>query len=172
MQNYHTQKKMVIAVLSVICLCLAAGLIYYLGYIDRSPAPSAIAADNSVNEPKVTVPSITVSEDNSTGEQTPGTGNEQDKESDGEKPKNPEEEKPPEKPTVTDEKDLTNPSKPPDYTPEQKNPDAKTDTPKGGDKKDGKIFVPGFGWVEDSGESNTQSETDNGQHNGNKVGEM
>lgn len=181
MKNYNTQKKIVIAALSLICLCLAAGLIYYLGYIDHSPAPPVISEDASGTVPEVTVPPITVpdndaaTKDSGTIAQSTGTDTTpppQDGTPSGEKPKTPEEAIPPAPPKMTDEKALTDPAKPPEYTPQQTKPDTKTDKPKSGDKKDGKIYVPGFGWVEDSGESNTQSDTDNGQHNGNKVGEM
>lgn len=44
----------------------------------------------------------------------------------------------------------TNPSKPPTYKPEDTTV-SKPAEPKGGEKKDGKIYVPGFGWVENHG---------------------
>lgn len=159
MKNYNTQKKIVIAALSVICLCLAAGLIYYLGYIDRSQVPPAGITENTdVTAPEVTVLPLAVpsndasKQDKSTGEQNSGADTTvQDKTPPEQKPKTPEEAVPPAPPTVKDEKALTDPVKPPEYTPEQTKPSTETDTPKSGDKKDGKIYVPGFGWVEDKG---------------------
>jgi|GEM_PF-6691479 len=53
---------------------------------------------------------------------------------------------PPEPPKVDEDK-ATDPERPPEYTPEQKKPNEKPDEPTGGEKKDGQIYVPGFGWM-------------------------
>lgn len=53
----------------------------------------------------------------------------------------------------------------PEELPKQK------DEPKGGDKKDGKIYVPGFGWIDDIGEGEGTKAEDM-YENGNKVGNM
>lgn len=44
--------------------------------------------------------------------------------------------------------------------------------PKGGEKKDGKIYVPGFGWVKDNGGGTEVKPVDDMYENGNKIGEM
>jgi len=44
--------------------------------------------------------------------------------------------------------------------------------PKGGEKKDGKIYVPGFGWVKDNGGDTEVKPVDDMYENGNKIGEM
>lgn len=53
-------------------------------------------------------------------------------------------------------------------------PDADTkkkeNEPQGGETKDGKVYLPGFGWVTDTGGSGTIA--DDMYENGNKVGEM
>lgn len=58
------------------------------------------------------------------------------------------------KPTEPPKEVLTDSSKTPDgqEVDENKKPvnPESSDTPKSGDKKDGKIYVPGFGWVEDN----------------------
>lgn len=56
------------------------------------------------------------------------------------------------------------------YTPpveEPKNPDK----PQGGEQKDGKIYVPGFGWIDDVGDGQG-STVDDMYENGNKIGDM
>lgn len=53
----------------------------------------------------------------------------------------------------------------PEETPKKK------DEPQGGDKKDGKIFVPGFGWIDDIGEGEGTKAEDM-YENGNKIGNM
>ena len=56
------------------------------------------------------------------------------------------------------------------YTPpaeEPKNPDE----PQGGSQKDGKIYVPGFGWIDDVGDGQG-STVDDMYENGNKIGDM
>jgi len=47
-------------------------------------------------------------------------------------------------------------------------------TPKAGDKKDGKIYVPGFGWIEDNGGGGSGTTVGNpgDELTGNKVGSM
>ncbi len=59
----------------------------------------------------------------------------------------------------------------PEETPEYVEPETEK-TPQGGEQKDGMFYVPGFGWIEDSGKPNSSVPTDNGLHNGNMVGEM
>lgn len=48
------------------------------------------------------------------------------------------------------------------------------DTPKSGDKKDGKIYVPGFGWIDDNGGGGSGTTVGNpgDELTGNKVGSM
>lgn len=45
-------------------------------------------------------------------------------------------------------------------------------TPKAGDKKDGKIYVPGFGWIEDNGGGGSGTTAVDMYENGNKIGDM
>ena len=45
-----------------------------------------------------------------------------------------------------------------------------TDKPQGGEKKDGKVYLPGFGWVTETGGSGTTA--DDMYENGNKIGNM
>jgi len=55
---------------------------------------------------------------------------------------------PPEKPKV--QGDATDQSKPPEYKPEDTTV-TKPSEPMAGEKKDGKIYVPGYGWIKDEG---------------------
>ena len=61
---------------------------------------------------------------------------------------------PPKPPAVKDEVQLTNPDKKPEYEETDTKIPQDSGTPKNGDKKDGKIYIEGFGWVDgDGGES-------------------
>ena len=52
-----------------------------------------------------------------------------------------------------------------------KKPDTtQTNKPQGGEKKDGKIYLPGFGWVTETGGSGTTA--NDMYENGNKIGKM
>ena len=84
----------------------------------------------------------------------------------------PEFEKPePPAPPKVDEDKATDPEKPPEYTPEQKKPNKEPEKPTGGEKKDGQIYVPGFGWMEDKGTgSGTGEVAENMNPNGNIIG--
>lgn len=80
---------------------------------------------------------------------------------------------PPAPPKIEDEKTLTNPDKEPAYEPEQtevKPQETPSDTPKHGDKKDGKIYINGFGWVDDEGGGGIGYTDDGMYQNGNKIG--
>lgn len=81
---------------------------------------------------------------------------------------------PPEPPKIEDEETLTNPDKEPTYEPEQTEvkPQAETpsDTPKHGDKKDGQIYINGFGWIKDEGGGGIGYTDTEMYQNGNKIG--
>ncbi len=81
---------------------------------------------------------------------------------------------PPAPPQIEDEEMLTNPDKEPTYEPEQTEvkpqPEIPSDTPKHGDRKDGMIYINGFGWIKDEGGGGI-GYTDNEMYqNGNKIG--
>lgn len=50
------------------------------------------------------------------------------------------------------------------------NPPPQSNEPKGGEIKDGKVYLPGFGWVPETGGSGTKA--DDMYENGNKIGTM
>lgn len=80
---------------------------------------------------------------------------------------------PPESPKIEDEEMLTNPDKEPTYEPEQtevKQPETPSDTPKHGDRKDGMIYIDGFGWIVDEGGGGEGEYLDGMYENGNKIG--
>ena len=78
----------------------------------------------------------------------------------------------PKKPTVSDSSSLTNSSKKPTYSKEQTHPNQSVSQPKTGDKKNGMIYVDGFGWVKDEG-GGAVGETIDGDGDINKqVGQM
>ena len=83
------------------------------------------------------------------------------------------ESKPPEPPKLEDEAALTNPTKEPNYEPAQTEiiPDGKTEnTPLHGEKKDGKIYINGFGWITDEGGGGDGVADSEMYQNGNKIG--
>lgn len=57
------------------------------------------------------------------------------------------------------------------YTPPAEEPQ-NPDEPQGGSQKDGKIYVPGFGWIEDNGGGGSGTTADDMYENGNKIGDM
>ena len=84
------------------------------------------------------------------------------------------------KPPEPSQEAKTNPSQKPDgekvdkSTPAATKPDSNTSssTPKSGDKNDkGQVWVPGFGWVDNSGD-NVGTKADDMYENGNKIGDM
>ncbi|MCM1299945.1 MAG: hypothetical protein NC203_07415 [Firmicutes bacterium] len=78
-------------------------------------------------------------------------------------------------PEIEDKEALTDPAEPPQYESEQVEikpqvTEAPSDTPQHGDKKDGMIYINGFGWIPDEG-GGSKSEYAGGMYeNGNKIG--
>ncbi len=78
-------------------------------------------------------------------------------------------------PEIIDEVALTNPAEPPKYESEQveikpQTTEPPSDTPKHGDKKDGMIYINGFGWVVDNGGGGVNEYVYDMYENGNKIG--
>ena len=78
-------------------------------------------------------------------------------------------------PEIADTAALTNPAESPKYESEQieikpQTPEPPSDTPKHGDKKDGMIYINGFGWVVDNGGGGTNEYVYDMYENGNKIG--
>lgn len=198
-KDYNTKKKATIIALSLTAVCLAGGLFYYVGTLNNSEPPTLPTQTPPSTESQIVVPEIKPdgtqgSTDNSaTISGTPSVeGDVQDKPSDG-KPKTTEEATPPAEPPKTEDgKDKTppktpdtstpntdknheftpeNPSKPPEYKPEQTKPNQDTGKPKDGDKKDGKIYVDGFGWITDTN-GNVEVEDAPNAGTGKPVGDM
>lgn len=165
--------------------------------LPTAPVESQPTTESQIVVPGIKPEGTQGSTDNS-GSTTNGTpsvdGDVQDKPSDG-KPKTPEEATPPaEPPKTTDGEDKTpaknpdkpssgtgtdkdheftpeNPSKPPEYKPEQTAPNSDAGKPKDGDKKDGQIYIEGFGWIKDEGGGSDVKEGDF-DITGEKVGDM
>lgn len=76
-------------------------------------------------------------------------------------------------PKIEDEKALTDPTKEPTYSSEQTTvttPDTPSGTPKHGDRKDGMIYINGFGWIKDEGGGGEGEYLEDMYENGNKIG--
>lgn len=129
--------------------------------------------DKAEKEKGVKVPPIKIPDTQSTNKNGVDKGTEQTIQKDVEKPKEPTKEQ------------LTNPTQKPngekviepptnvDHEKVEKPVELpkKKDEPKGGDTKNGKVFVPGFGWIDDIGEGEG-SKAEDMYENGNKVGTM
>lgn len=171
-KSYTAKKKAVITALSLVAVCLAGGLFYYISNMGGQP-PETPAESTPPAEVEVFVPEIKpettpeVKQDGNTSEVTPSETPEQpappasnepqgqvSKPSDG-KPKSPSEAVPPSSP-------------PPANSPKT---EPKQEQPQGGEKKDGKIFVPGFGWIDDEGGGSDVHEAPNAG-TGEPVGDM
>lgn len=173
MKNYTVKKKIVIASLALVAIVLAGGLWVYMDSMTGKVPDTTMAGEPSGTEvQEITVPEIKPSEKpSSSSATTPDTkppsgagdspststdAGQQQKPSDG-KPKTQDEATPPPKPesapTETHEPSITADSQtPPSSEPAPAKPE--NSTPKSGDKNDnGDIYVPGFGWIPDSGEN-------------------
>lgn len=192
--EYNKKKRIVIITLSALAVCLAGGLFWYMGTLGNNQPPVVQTESQPEQEPTVTLPEIKkestteqntsatetmleaerTSEPETESSSTAGTvaGDVQAKPSE-DKPKSPAEATPPAEPP----KDITENSAPienpddsgqcqPEHTPQ---PEA--DQPQGGERQNGKIYVPGFGWIEDEGGGSNVHEAPNAG-TGEPVGEM
>ena len=78
-------------------------------------------------------------------------------------------------PEIADNAALNNPAEPPKYESEQieikpQVTEPPSDSPNHGDKKDGMIYINGFGWVVDNGGGGTNEYVYDMYENGNKIG--
>jgi len=177
-KDYNTKKKMMIGGLSLVAVCLVVGLLYFSGAAGRQAKTPATTSSTS-SEPEVVVPETTQpeatlpEESGTTGKDTISSSQSetsaapassaaqsqtQSKPSDG-KPKTRSEATPP---ATAPDKSSGSSSK----------GSTKQNQPQGGEKRsDGAVYVPGFGWVENSGEQNrTESAPNAGT--GDPVGDM
>lgn len=182
-KEYNKKKKVTIIALSLAAICLAGGLFYYMGTLDNAKPPVSQTESQPSSEVQVIVPEIkpegTVSTDSPTSstdepeatEGTPTVTDDVQEKPSADKPKSPTEATPPtEAPAETDKAPVENPDTSGTCQPEH-TPQPDTNQAQGGEKQDGKIYVPGFGWVEDSGEENTTTVAPNAG-TGDPIGDM
>lgn len=183
-----TQKGLLVSGLAVLCIVLAVALFSFVGG-DGEKSKADIAENDTgtsvtVNDIKsndkteVTIP-VTTEAPATTGSQVQGNENvvvDTEKRQNVEVPLTKPTEKlaEPEKPVVKDETETKNPDKPPVYDKQQTTVEPKSSEPKSGDKKDGKVYIPGFGWVKDEGggSKSIKMGNDGDKLTGNKVGQM
>lgn len=179
-KNYKNKKRVTIIILSILAVCLAVGLIWYVGTLGKAELP-LVEPEVPATETTVTVPEI-----NTTGTIEPGqepeseqgtvpetepeetqteTGELSTDETSGEetatvpaeartdgKPQSPKDAVPPTAPPAETESTaaLENPDGDGNCQPEHTQP--QEEQPQGGDTDPvGAIYVPGFGYIESSG---------------------
>lgn len=179
-KDYNKKKYIMIASLSVLACCLVGGLVWYLGTIKKEALP--VIQEEKKSEVTVTIPEILVNLDEQqsetkTSSQTENTEEKGQKEPQKneqettevriqeekqskpshDKPKSPSEVTPPSESPVNTESivSIENPDEnglcQPEHMPQQK-----AEELQGGETQpDGAVYVPGFGWIEDSKEENS-----------------
>lgn len=190
-KNYKNKKRVTIIILSVLAVCLFAGLVWYVGTMGKAELP-LVEPEAMEPETTVTVPEIDTTE-TMEPEKEPESGPEQGREpaaETGQTETQPETEKPSTEETSGEEtatvpaetqpvrtdgkpqspKDAVPPAAPPaetESTAAVENPDGdgscqpehtkpQENQPQGGDTNpEGAVYVPGFGYIENSG-SNEQ----------------
>lgn len=174
-KEYDKTKKLVIGGLAIVAVCLVVGLCWYLGTIGHNEAQEEALVETATDDIKVTVPETTVP----VGERTDELEETEDSEAENtlveedaeQKPQTKEEAQQPEsKPEVTDDNAVNNSGKAPQYEPEVTQPQQPQDPP-GGTNSGGKIYVPGFGYVDDPGVPAGESAGSDGDWN-KQVGDM
>lgn len=195
-KDYGSKKKAAIAALSLVAFCLAGGLFYYVSTLNDTvppnPAENTPTVETEVIVPEIKtedLPAASMPETSTAPESNPAeeAGKEQNEPTgsttsadngdtvekpSGGKPKSPTEATPPAKPPVSTESaaPVENPDESGNCQPEQV-PQPDPEQPQGGEKENGKIYVPGFGWIEDEGGGSNVHEAPNAG-TGKPVGDM
>lgn len=167
-----TQRSLAIAGIGVVCAVLAIGISYQLKAKEINGSDVTTSSTSTSSE--VTV--LPIGTDNNTTESTapssstssqapePSSKADQVIQPDVSKPAAPSS-----KPAA--QGSTTNPSKAPMYSSKDTSP-GKGSGDQNFQKKDGKIYVPGFGWVTNNGGGGSGSTASDMYENGNKVGQM
>lgn len=179
--NAKTQKRLLVSGLTALCIVLTAVLFTFVGGGEKNIYP--VANDTSGNteiktpaKTEVSVPAVTEAPATTASPSQP----DKDVVLDVDKQQNvevtvakaPEKPVEPEKPVITDEEAIMNPDKKPEYDKSQTTVEPKSSQPKSGDKKDGKVYIPGFGWVKDEGGGGQGEVVDSDGDINKQVGQM
>lgn len=183
-KDYSTKKKAAITALSIVTVCLAGGLFYYVGTMggqsQKSPVESTAPVESQAVVPEIkpeATPKPAQTDGNTSeidpaetpvepSQETVAPANSdtrdttQNKTSDG-KSKSPSEAIPPSSPPAESNQSSGNSS----------NNIQEPTQPQGGERQDGKIYVPGFGWIDDEGGGSDVREAPNAG-TGEPVGDM
>lgn len=130
--------------------------------------------DKTEKEEAIRVPPIKIPDTQATNKNGVDKGKKQTIQKDAEKPKEPTKEELTDQTQKPNGEKIVEPPKNVDHDKVEKpvEPPKKKDKPKGGDTNNkGQTYLPGFGWIENSGE-NQGSKAEDMYENGNKVGNM
>jgi cytoskeletal protein RodZ len=183
------KKRIMIAGLGAVCVIFAIAIAWQ--FKSEKPDYAAIptppkAADEMQAASEITAPAVEPTKESEVAIQPVEPSTEPAKASDTGDSTGTEQsiQEEPTKPAEPSEEAKTDPTKKPDgekvtnttpvehdkvTKPENSTPPS---TPKSGDKKDGKIYVPGFGWIEDNGGGGSGTTAEDMYENGNKIGNM
>jgi type IV secretory pathway VirB10-like protein len=183
-------KRLTIAGLSVVCVVLVIAIVSQFktekpkealfqpsSTVSDAVSPSEVIPEPSAEPktPEVTVPPINSAETSSKPADTgDSSGTEQSIQAEVTKPTKPPQEVKTD-PSKTPDGEKVDAVKPVEHDKVTKPASsASSSEPKSGDKKDGKIYVPGFGWIEDNGGGGSGTIVGNpgDELTGNKVGSM
>lgn len=179
-----TQKRLLVSGLAALCVVLAVAVFSFVGGSgekDKSNIANNISNNVTVDDIKtdkagVSVPNITTPTNGTESQTSSNVVLDISKQQNVEVPiaETPQKPAEPEKPVVKDAGALKNPDTPPVYNKEQTTVEKKSSEPKSGDKKDGQVYIPGFGWVKDEGGGSQGVKVGNegDMLTGNKVGQM
>lgn len=182
--NDKTKRRLIVASGLIINVIL---IVLITNQLKKEPIEDAVLPNQSIEtndiilekpvitekEDEIIVPEIKIPEDETIDNGAIDTGTEQTIQGDVEKPKEPTKEQltdPTQKPNG---EKVETPPEPVDHNKVEKPTETpkSNDEPQGGDTNNGKIYVPGFGWIEDVGEGEGTVAEDM-YENGNKIGNM
>lgn len=173
------KKGLIVAGLGVVCVILVIAISVQFhseapkdaAVLPSTPAPADIQPDLNNPQPSTALviapdPAAPISSPAVPVDTSDSSGTEQHLQAEPTKPT-----PPVDPPTPIETPAVSKPEKTPEYKPED-TVKTKPKEPEGGEKKDGKIYVPGFGWIEDQGGGNSVDEVTSDGDINKQVGNM
>ena len=173
MVDYLKQKKKEVLISGIAILGIALIAISFSVFGNHNGSPVIQnGTDSSATSTTVSVPSIDTNDNAGTNESDPALNVESKEDVNVDLSEFTKNTQTPSAPTVSNESALTNPSQTPTYNESQTKVDETDGQPKNGDKKDGYIYVEGFGWIKDEGGSAVGEEFGSDGDINKQVGQM
>ncbi len=170
-KEYEVRKKLAIVILTLLAVCMAGGLFWYMRRASLLQEPDISRVQELTAEIRITVPPIVTAKEEmqekpeEQSEDEPGTEDAVEQQGDIWPLTKEEAAEPGEQPQLVDETMVTDPNQEPQYIPDTTGQEPLVEPVGGTVNDDGQIYVPGFGYVPDPGAPTAEAAGSDGDWN-------